>query len=83
MSTVTALRVVHEPDPGVDLVAAEKAAAQFLRALGVSLDSESLRGTPGRMARAYAEGILTVGNGMICFLDLDAIFAEDGASWAA
>lgn len=55
MSTVTALRVVHEPDPGVDLVAAEKAAAQFLRALGVSLDSESLRGTPGRMARAYAE----------------------------
>lgn len=55
MSTATALRVVHEPGPGVDLVAAEKAAAQFLRALGVSLDSESLRGTPGRMARAYAE----------------------------
>ena len=55
MSTVTALRVVHEPGPGVDLVAAENAAAQFLRALGVSLDSESLRGTPGRMARAYAE----------------------------
>jgi GTP cyclohydrolase I len=27
----------------------------LLQALGVSLDSESLRGTPGRMARAYAE----------------------------
>ena len=27
----------------------------FLRALGISTDTESLRGTPGRMARAYAE----------------------------
>ncbi|MFF5989164.1 GTP cyclohydrolase I FolE [Prauserella flavalba] len=54
-SASAALRVVHEPDPGVDLVAAEHAAAQFLRALGVESDSESLRGTPGRMARAYAE----------------------------
>ncbi|MEU6718922.1 GTP cyclohydrolase I FolE [Nonomuraea sp. NPDC046802] len=41
--------------PGIDLDAAEEAARQFLDALGVSLDSESLRGTPGRMARAYAE----------------------------
>ena len=40
---------------GLDLAAAELAAGQFLQALGVSLDSESLRGTPGRMARAYAE----------------------------
>ncbi len=31
------------------------AAAAFLTALGVGLDTESLRGTPGRMARAYAE----------------------------
>jgi GTP cyclohydrolase I len=38
-----------------DLDAAELAAGQFLQALGVSLNSESLRGTPGRMARAYAE----------------------------
>src|SRR5215471_5820335 len=38
-----------------DLAAAELAAGQFLQALGVALDSESLRGTPGRMARAYAE----------------------------
>ncbi|GAB3963390.1 GTP cyclohydrolase I FolE [Actinoallomurus acanthiterrae] len=51
---VSALRVVHDTD-GVDLVAAERAAAQFLHALGIGTDSESLRGTPGRMARAYAE----------------------------
>jgi GTP cyclohydrolase IA len=49
-----ALRVVHEPG-GIDLAAAEAAAGQFLTALGISTDSESLRGTPGRMARAYAE----------------------------
>ncbi|GAA3842255.1 MULTISPECIES: GTP cyclohydrolase I FolE [Amycolatopsis] len=55
MQSETALRVVHEPAEGVDLAAAELHAAQFLEALGVSLESESLRGTPGRMARAYAE----------------------------
>ena len=38
-----------------DLAAAERAAAAFLRALGIPLDSESLRDTPKRMARAYAE----------------------------
>ncbi|MFF9409447.1 GTP cyclohydrolase I FolE [Streptomyces anandii] len=51
---VPALRVVHDTD-GVDLAAAERAAGQFLRALGIGTESESLRGTPGRMARAYAE----------------------------
>jgi GTP cyclohydrolase I len=55
MLSHSALRVLHEPGNGVDLLAAERAAADFLRALGISLDSESLRGTPGRMARAYAE----------------------------
>ncbi|WP_435583270.1 GTP cyclohydrolase I FolE [Amycolatopsis thermoflava] len=55
MQSETALRVVHEPAEGVDLAAAGLHAAQFLEALGVSLESESLRGTPGRMARAYAE----------------------------
>jgi GTP cyclohydrolase IA len=55
MRNASALRVVHEPAPGLDLDAAEQAAAQFLRALGIELSSESLRGTPGRMARAYAE----------------------------
>jgi GTP cyclohydrolase IA len=50
-----ALRVVHEPTVGVDLDAAERAAGDLLRALGVDTDTESLRATPGRMARAYAE----------------------------
>lgn len=40
---------------GVDLVAAEAAAAAFLSALGVSLDSESMAASPGRMARAWSE----------------------------
>jgi GTP cyclohydrolase I len=48
------LRVVHDA-PERDLAAAERAAALFLEALGVRLDDESLRNTPGRMARAYAE----------------------------
>src|SRR4051794_11896666 len=52
--SVTALRAVSDA-PERDLVAAERAAADFLRALGVSLDSESLAETPRRMARAYAE----------------------------
>src|SRR5215470_10159095 len=51
----SALRVVHESGPGIDLAAADQAAGQFLAALRVELDSEGLRGTPGRMARAYAE----------------------------
>ena len=55
MRSTSALRVIHEPGNGVDLVAAERAAEQFLLALGVSLESESLQGTPGRMVRAYAE----------------------------
>ncbi len=51
----SALRVMREGGPEPDLAAAELAAGEFLRALGIELDSESLRGTPGRMARAYAE----------------------------
>jgi GTP cyclohydrolase I len=39
----------------IDLGAAEAAAGEFLAALGISLDSASMRDTPGRMARAYAE----------------------------
>ncbi len=49
-----ALRVVHDVE-GVDVPATTAAAADFLTALGVPLDSESLRETPARMARAYAE----------------------------
>ena len=40
---------------GADLGAAERAAADFLAALGVDLDREERRATPARMARAYAE----------------------------
>src|SRR5919112_3035035 len=50
----TPLRVVPG-DGGVALDAAETAAADFLSALGVPLDSESVRDTPRRMAKAYAE----------------------------
>lgn len=38
-----------------DLAAAEKAAADFLTALDIAVDGEEMFGTPGRMARAYAE----------------------------
>jgi len=63
MHSESDIRVIHESangtdpgtGPGTDLAAAEKAAADFLHALGISTDSESMSGTPGRMARAYAE----------------------------
>ena len=48
-----ALRVV-KPSSGVDLVAAEQAAAAFLVALGVDLDSESLAATPARVVELFA-----------------------------
>ncbi|MFD0782629.1 GTP cyclohydrolase I FolE [Micromonospora azadirachtae] len=54
MTIAPAPRRVHQ-QPARDLVAAEQAAAQFLAALGMDLDSESLRATPRRMASAYAE----------------------------
>jgi GTP cyclohydrolase IA len=41
--------------PDIDLPAAELAARDLLEALGVDLAGESLRDTPGRMARMYAE----------------------------
>jgi GTP cyclohydrolase IA len=41
--------------PERDLDAAERAATDFLKALGIPLDSESLRDTPRRMAESYAE----------------------------
>lgn len=54
LTQVTPLRVVP-PVEGIDLAAAERAAADFLAALGVPTDSGSTAETPGRMARAYAE----------------------------
>ena len=47
-------RVSLEQEP-VDLVAAEKAAADLLSALGLPIDSEEMAETPRRMAHAYAE----------------------------
>ena len=47
-------RVVR-PAPTVDLTAAEHAAADFLRALGQSVDTEGMRETPRRMTDAYLE----------------------------
>ena len=46
---------IARDEGGVDVVAAERAAAGFLSALGIDVDHEDLRDTPGRMARAYAE----------------------------
>jgi GTP cyclohydrolase I len=54
MQSSTAVRVMHETRT-TDLAEAERAAERFIRALGISPDSESMRGTPRRMARAYAE----------------------------
>jgi GTP cyclohydrolase IA len=55
VSAWSPVRADPEARDGVDLAAAELAAAQFLEALGIGPDSEGLRATPGRMARAYAE----------------------------
>jgi GTP cyclohydrolase IA len=46
--------VVPAP-PQVDLTAAELAAGALLRALGIATEGESMRDTPARIARAYAE----------------------------
>jgi GTP cyclohydrolase I len=48
---MTAPLRVLPPTPGRDVAAAERAAAAFLTALGVTAPAD----TPGRMARAYAE----------------------------
>ncbi|MFF4880841.1 GTP cyclohydrolase I FolE [Micromonospora sp. NPDC000668] len=52
--SATALPVQHQR-PRRDPAAAERAAAEFLAALGVDLSADGLADTPGRMARAYAE----------------------------
>ena len=54
VATVRALQVVT-PQRGIDLDAAERAASDLLCALGISTDNETMRATPGRMVRAYAE----------------------------
>jgi GTP cyclohydrolase I len=54
---VTTLNAVPDLSPagGLDVEAATDAAATFLEALGIDLDSEGLQDSPARMARAYAE----------------------------
>ena len=52
------LELVAEPvdeGRGIDRVAAERAAAELLVALGADLVDEQLRDTPRRMVEAYAE----------------------------
>jgi GTP cyclohydrolase I len=51
---VPAQRLDCDTSP-LDLPAAERAAAEFLRALGLRLDSDGMVDTPRRMAAAYAE----------------------------
>jgi len=48
-------RLRAAPTSTIDVAAAERAAADFLRAMGMDLTDPSLAATPGRMARAYAE----------------------------
>jgi GTP cyclohydrolase I len=50
-----AMLEVIDGDGGVDLGAAERAAHDLLVALGANLESDHLRETPRRVARAYAE----------------------------
>lgn len=52
--SLPSLRVVQEFNER-DLVGAEIAAADFLAALGMQIDSDQMRQTPRRMTHAYAE----------------------------
>ncbi|MEU9598522.1 GTP cyclohydrolase I FolE [Streptomyces sp. NPDC048109] len=54
MTATVPLQVIEDVT-GLDLEAAERAARAFLAALGIMVDSEGTRDTPGRMARGYAE----------------------------
>lgn len=47
------LRIV--PERRIDAQAAERAAADLLRALGLDLDDDTIAGTPARMVRSYEE----------------------------
>jgi GTP cyclohydrolase I len=53
--TLSLVQRVESDHPLIDLDRAEEAARQFLHALNISTDDETMRGTPRRMARAYAE----------------------------
>jgi GTP cyclohydrolase IA len=55
MKAIATLPTTAEPGPRIDLHAAQRAAADLLRALGADLADPGLRETPRRMADAYAE----------------------------
>jgi GTP cyclohydrolase I len=72
--TVTAKHVATV-GPARDLPAATAAAAAFLEALGVDLSRESLRDTPARMARSYAD-LLTAREFKLTTFDNDEGYDE-------
>jgi GTP cyclohydrolase I len=72
--TITAERVTH-PRRSRDLPAAERAAAEFMTALGVDVSAAGLADTPGRMARAYAE-LLTPRDFALTTFDNDGGYDE-------
>jgi GTP cyclohydrolase I len=54
-NSIAALHAVPDDPSFVDLEAAERAAADLIEALGADTESESLEGTPRRIAAMYAE----------------------------
>jgi GTP cyclohydrolase I len=73
-ATVLAWRapVIAPEAPAVDLVAAERAAADLLRALGQPIESDGMIETPRRMARAYAEMLTSDGFDFTTFPNTEA-----------
>jgi GTP cyclohydrolase I len=73
-ATVLAWRAPVTPPeaPPLDLVAAERAAADLLRALGQPLESDGMIETPRRMARAYAEMLTSDGFDFTTFPNTEA-----------
>jgi GTP cyclohydrolase I len=61
-ATVLAWRAPVTPDAApIDMVAAERAATELLRALGQPIGSAGMAQTPRRMAQAYAEMLTSYG----------------------
>ena len=73
-ATVLAWRAPVTPPeaPPLDLVAAERAAADLLRALGQPIESDGMIETPRRMARAYAELLTSDGFDFTTFPNTEA-----------
>ena len=73
-ATVLAWRAPVTPPeaPPLDLVAAERAPADLLRALGQPIESDGMIETPRRMARAYAELLTSDGFDFTTFPNTEA-----------